>query len=330
MEKILFVSTTKNISTGSYRIWVNDLNQYFQECGIPSTIFYGVPTSISDHDIIICGKPDADIAVAVKKAFPEKKVGVINLSSDRKSLPIDFVIVGSMEEMDSLSHYDNVFLYPLIERMYQDPGDYKEHKESPVLRIGFHGHYPHLSKFSPYLDGALEDMEKKHDIELLIVTTNTSYRWRVGKPNIKNIIIKEWDINTVKEDLLSCDIGVVPNMTNLNLAELELGTSVDMGLYNTDHVVRMKNKSNAGRCFVFHQLGVPVVADLTPSNFHIMGDPKCGSLVLNRASWLKALTKLVNPEIRQAIADNAKREFDRLYNPHEWAQRLYENLLDAR
>ena len=88
----------------------------------------------------------------------------------------------------------------------------------------------------------------------------------------------------------------------------------------------MKNKSNAGRCFVFHQLGIPVVADLTPSNFHIMGDPKCGFLALNRASWRKALKRLAEPEIRQEIADNAKREFDRLYNPQEWAQRLYKDL----
>jgi glycosyltransferase involved in cell wall biosynthesis len=326
VKKILFISSTNNISTGSYRIWVNDLNQYFQECGIPSVISHGIPGSVSEHDIIICGKSDAEAAAAVKKAFPEKKVGVINLSSDRKNLPVDFVIVGSMEEMDSLSHYDNVFLYPLIERMYQSPGDYKKHEESSVLRIGFHGHYPHLSKFCPYLDRALESLEKKHEIELLIVTTNTSFEWRVGKPNIKNIIMKKWDVNTIKEDLLSCDIGIVPNVTNLSLQELKLGTSVDMGLYNTDHVVRMKNKSNAGRCFVFHQLGIPVVADLTPSNFHIMGDPKCGFLALNQASWLKALKKLADPETRQDIADNAKREFDRLYNPHEWAQRLYKDL----
>ena len=59
-----------------------------------------------------------------------------------------------------------------------------------------------------------------------------------------------------------------------------------------------------------------------------MGDPKCGFLALNRASWLKALTKLADPEARQQIADNAKREFDRLYDPHEWAQRLYEDLLE--
>ena len=162
MKKILFISNTNNISTGSYRIWVNDLKQYFEECGIPSTISYGIPTSVSQYDIIICGKSDAEAAIAVKNAYPEKKVGVINLSSDRKNLPIDFVIVGSMEEMDSLSHYDNVFLYPLIERMYQDPGDYKKHEDAPVLRIGFHGHYPHLSKFCPYLDEALEDMDKTH------------------------------------------------------------------------------------------------------------------------------------------------------------------------
>ena len=328
MKKVLFISSTSDIETGSYRIWVNDLNQYFQECNIPSAISYGIPDSVSECDIIICGKSDAAAAVAVKSAFPSKKVGVINLSSDRKGLPIDFVIVGSPEEMVSLSHYENVFLYPLIERMYQSPDDYKRHEDSSLLRIGFHGHYPHLNKFCPHLDRALEDLEKEYDIELLIITTNTSFEWRVGRPNIKNIVTKRWDVNTVKEDLLSCDVGIVPNITNLSLQDLNLGTSVDMGLYNTDHIIRMKNKSNAGRCFVFHQLGIPVVADLTPSNFHIMGDPSCGFLALNRDSWRKALTKLTDSKVRQEIADNAKREFDRLYSPHEWAQRLYKNILE--
>jgi hypothetical protein len=328
MKKILFVSRGTNISTGSYRIWVHDLNEYFNELGFNSSISSGSTKELESADIIICGKSDSDIAASIKKNYPNKKVGVINLSCNKRGLPIDFVIVGSLEEMDSLSHYKNVFLYPLIEKMYQDPSDYKQHKNSSTLTIGFHGHYPHLSKFSPHLCQALEDMDKIYNIELKIITSNVGFNWKVGKPKIKNISMKSWDIKTIKQEILGCDIGVVPNITSLNLNDLGLKTSVNLGLYDTDHVVRMKNKSNAGRCFVFHQLGIPVVADLTPSNFHVMGDPECGSIAMSRDGWLKALINLTKPKTRQRMADNAKREFDRLYDPHVWSRRLYTNLLE--
>jgi len=320
--KTLFVSNNQDISLGSYRIWVRDLNLYFRECGIDSTIG-DRDSKIDEYDTIICAKSDTYSAIRIKKDFPHKKVGVINLSADNKGLPIDFLIVGSLEEMDSLSHYENVFLYPLIERMYQNKMDYKMHSPTNKLRIGFHGHYPHLSKFEPHLKNALEKMGD--NIELLVITGNPNFKWKFGRPNI-DIIVKPWNINTIKDDLLSCDVGIVPNMTCLNVEKLP--TSVDLGLYNTDYIARFKNKSNAGRCFVFHQLGIPVITDLTPSNFHILGDPKNGFIAYNENSWFKALAKLQNHNLRREIADNAKKEFDRLYNPHDWAMRLYKNILE--
>tara|TARA_X000001388_G_scaffold76473_2_gene73913 strand:+ start:2054 stop:3052 length:999 start_codon:yes stop_codon:yes gene_type:complete len=326
--KVFFLSSGHNVSSGSYRIWIHDLNKYFREVGVNSSTSHENPKNLEDSDVIICGKENFHAAAQLKKLYPSKKVGVINLSSDKKGLPIDFVIVGSLEEKDSLSHYSNVFLYPLIERMYQDPDDYKQHKNSSPITIGFHGHYPHLSKFSPHLSQALEDMEKIHNIKLKIITSYAGFDWKVGKPKIKNISMKSWDIKTIKQEILGCDIGVVPNITSLNLNDLGLKTSANLGLYDTDLAVRMKNKSNAGRCFVFHQLGIPVVADLTPSNFHIMGDPECGSIAMSSDGWLKALINLTEPETRQRMADNAKREFDRLYDPHVWARRLYTNLLE--
>ena len=69
----------------------------------------------------------------------------------------------------------------------------------------------------------------------------------------------------------------VPNITQINSKSFPSDSA--LGLYNTDYILRMKNKSNAGRAFVFHQLGIPVVADITPSNFHIMGGDDCGYLV---------------------------------------------------
>ena len=67
----------------------------------------------------------------------------------------------------------------------------------------------------------------------------------------------------------------------------------------------MKNKSNAGRCFVFHQLNIPVVADLVPSNLHLLGNVDNGYVASNMESWLAAFRELANPNHRQQIAKNA-------------------------
>ena len=319
--KILFYATSQHIGTGSYRIWVNDLHSYFHKCGISSTIGGKNFNEVKNYDVIICSKADADAAVKIKNEFPKKKVGVINLRADLK-LNIDFVIVGSIEEMNSLSHYKNVFLYPLIEKMYQNEKDYKTHTEKDILRVGFHGHYPHLSKFEPHLKKALEKFNKLCQIQLLVITGNPDFNWQHGKPNIK-IINKKWDFKTIKDDIMSCDIGIVPNITcQSNVGD----TNENLGLYNTDYILRLKNKSNAGRSFVFHQLGVPVIADLTPSNFHILGNPDNGFIANNKSSWFKGLVSLKTHKMRQQIADNAKAEFDRLYDPKDWARRLYKSI----
>ena len=72
------------------------------------------------------------------------------------------------------------------------------------------------------------------NIELLVITGNPNFKWKFGRPNI-DIIVKPWNINTIKDDLLSCDVGIVPNMTCLNVEKLP--TSVDLGLYNTYYIV---------------------------------------------------------------------------------------------
>ena len=327
MKNILFVARRKDITIGSYRIWVHDLNQYLNTAGFQSQI-YKNGLNISEYDIIICSKNDVQVAIELKQKYPNKKVGIINLSADKRGLPIDFVIVGSLEEKDSLEHYENVFLFPLIENMYQDKEDYKKHEEKDILRIGYHGSYTHLAKFDPFLKEALEEAEKKSNIELLVITSPASFKWKLGRPVIKNIIMKNWNFLTVKNNLLSCDIGVVPNITHIPFNSSKHKTSVDHGLYNTDYIIRLKSKSNAGRAFVFHQLGIPVIGDITPSNYHILGDPKCGFVAHSKEGWLKALLILRDYKTRQHIANSAKMAFDALYDPINWSNRLYSNILN--
>ncbi len=316
-KRVRFVTNSQNYNRGSYRIWIHDLHNYFKQLYIPSNI----SNEVGEEEIIIVGKGETDLARNIKQTYPDKKVGLINPVVGKYDF-CDFLIVGSIEEQISLSQNKNVFLFPLIEDLFQNV-DVKEHTETDVIRFCFHGHYPHLAKFDPYVCEALEKFSKQTNIELVIIHGNPEFNWKVGKPNIPIKFI-QWDATTIVKDILSTDIGLSPNITHVtNYSRNQI---IDTGVYDTDYIIRFKNKSNAGRSFVYHQLGIPVVTDLTPSNLHILGDPDNGFIAGNTESWLNAFQQLSSCKVRRVISRNAKIEFDRLYNPLLWARKLYNNL----
>ena len=201
----------------------------------------------------------------------------------------------------------------------------KEHQGNNNLIIGFHGHYPHLAKFNPYLSSALEKLNEELDFTLRIITGDISFRWRLGRPKIKKIEFVQWAQSSISNEIYQCDIGLVPNLTDIQ--PFFKKTNSKKGLYKDDYFFRLKHKSNPGRMFVFIQHGVPVIADITPSHLHILGNPECGFAVFNEAGWLKSFRYLRDSENRRRIAINAKREFERLYNPLIWAKKLYDEII---
>lgn len=320
--RVVFLCSNQDIKVGSYRIWIHDLQKTLSEIGVESIVHnpYDQIHIDPNRDTVILSKGDPNLAPTLRKTFPHLKMGVINLDAAVKNLPVDFIIVGSIEEMDSLSSYENVFLYPLIERKFENVVP-KIHTHSDTIKICFHGHYPHLSKFNPHLSSAIEEYSKNYNIELRIITGFPEFDWQVGRPNIDNIKMIKWDFDSITDEILDCDIGIVPNITDYS-SQIRNITSKDLGLYETDFCFRFKNKSNAGRCFVFHQLGIPIIADLTPSNFHVMGDQKNGYLAMSKDGWLKALYKLSDYSHRNEVSKNAHSTFKHLYDPHEWAKSL--------
>ena len=310
--KVLFVSTKTSIATGSYRIWVKDLSNYMNKIGVQTEI-----NSKCDASVVILGKENRHHIDYYRRKMPNAKIGLINPSPQGK-IKADFIIAGSIEEMDSLSKYKNVFLYPLIEGMFEDQ-PLKVHKKVSPSTIGFHGHYPHLSKLNPYFKPALEEFSKERDICIKVITGPQDFEWSKSKPKIK-IKIVPWHVNTIKNEIGSCDIGIIPNITYLKTDIAK--SSIHDGLYDTDYTIRFKNKSNAGRLFVFMQMGVPVIADITPSNLHLLGDPECGYAVLSKEGCLNGLRWLSDPSNRSKMAQKARKEFNRLYNPITWTERL--------
>ena len=325
--KILFHTSNKDLSLGSYRIWSNNLNKYFNNVNVNST---EDSDTIDSCDVIILSKNDSNLVSPLKRTYPNKLIGTINTAADAPKVDCDFVIVGSLEEKASLSNYENVFYFPLIEDKFQPPELYKTHEQKENLTIGFHGSFSHISKLgfqSRAILMALKEFSQEQNITLKIITTPG-----VMLPSMPNFPtfkteIKDWNYGTVGHELLECDIGIVPNIAYLSLNDLvSRDINSNKGFFESDYLLRLKNKSNAGRSFVFHQLGIPVISDLTPSNLHVMGSGECGHIVSNQLGWLRSFRDLKDYKKRQLIADRAKQEFDRLYDPDKWAKKLYNEI----
>ena len=313
------------MNIGSYRIWINDLSQYFKDIGFNTSINQ-LPDSIKRNEVIILGKSDIEKCNFYRTKYPNNLVGIINPEGN-VLYNADFIIVGSIEEKDSLSKNQNVFIFPLIDNKYRKIKQ-KIHSDKDEMVIGVHGNYTHLSKFSRNFKEAFEQFLQERNIVLKVITNSDAPKWRYGKPNISNIEIIKWELNTFSNEILSCDIGIVPNISDIEPVFKEI--SKDHGLYKNDYFFRLKNKSNSGRVFAFIQHGIPVIADLTPSNLHILGNPDNGYAVFSMDGWLQAMREMSSSNKRKIPAKNALNSFNSLYNPIKWVTKLGNNIMEVK
>jgi hypothetical protein len=311
--------------SGSYRIWVKDLSNTLTHLGYLSKIYTNVQDIPADSDTVIICKSAYKLAKQIKQRLNNGTVGAINIPCDYYDKNIDYVIVGSLEEYVSMSSYSNVFIVPLIERKFENK-DIKKHTPSNNLRICFHGHYPHLFKFEPFIKNAIEKINLEIETTVVCITGNPNFKWERGKPNVK---IEMHDYNDNFEEIIkSCDIGLVPNVSDIRLfvKDIQNLTSVDLGLYNTDYFLRMKNKTNAGRAYVFYQLGIPVIHDLSPSSFELLSKTGYNMCAHDEKSYYREIKKLTNFRLRNEIAIKNKKIFNNHYNPLNHAKILINNI----
>ena len=129
------------------------------------------------------------------------------------------------------------------------------------------------------------------------------------------------------------DIGIVPCTNNYlfdkHYNDSKFFVNFFKKIYGrtNDYNIQFKVTSNSGRAFVFHQLGIPVIADFWPSNFEILDNKSNGFLAHSRNGWYNALEKLItSPKQRNDFAQNAQKRFLTNYNPIDWAK-LFLNFL---
>ncbi len=323
----------KNI--GSTRIFVYNLHHWLSQLGYD--VHLNDWTHYSGYDVALFGKNvEVEQIQKARAQNPKLMCGSIHPSDYTKGKrkvikQSDFFIVGCIEERDYYCRYsNNIFIFLDLERSFNKV---KKHEDHEPIVLGYHGNLDHLAQFHPYLKPALEILAKEIPVKLLVVFNKKQLGpWRVGRPAIE-IEEVQWELNTIQEQLLRCDIGLVPGLTPISPAEKKVIFSLlkctrrGIRSYKHDYLLRFKNTTNSGRAFVFHQLGIPVVSDFLTSNFHILADPRCGYLAHSTEGWLFALRDLCrSAEKRQEIAQNAVTEFNRLCNPLEWSGRLYQDI----
>jgi len=251
-------------------------------------------------------------------------VGIIhpndsNLKSLTKIKKSDFFITGSIEEQDYYTQYNkNVFLVPQIENIEMKN---KSHREKNKIKIGYHGNLEHLEEMEGACSNAIERLSKKYNLSLVAIYDQSLGRWKKGRPKNVNILEYNWSsFEDLVFNLDDVDIGIVPCTNNFFLDYKKKEKNLISyfirkftGGYNkrfNDYIIRFKNTSNAGRTYVFHQLGIPVVAGFWPSNFQIIDNRKYGFLAHSEAGWYNSLEKLItSSKLRQKCADNVKRDF---------------------
>ena len=322
--RIGFVDNGKsNPRLGSYRIWIKDLFELGGRLGFPVE-----KGNLPDTEILIFPKDQADTALSHKKKYPDLIIGVVNPRPGPTSL--DFCICGSIEERDSLlPFFSKALIFPLVESMFSS---WKSHKSGSPLCIGYHGNSIHLNSLQPTIASALKRFSEDEPIRLLIITDQRwEYQWITQKVDGIETEVVLWDHKTVESYLLEIDIGIVPSCyTEITACTPHWGQKLSKHLidFEDDLILRFKQKTNAGRCFVFHQLGIPVIADFAPAHFHILGDPRCGVLAHSDAGWLHGLQRLTDARERSIVASNAFQRFSQLYNREDHARDLFNELLN--
>jgi len=323
MSLRIVLNTNKPRHFGTRRLFFDDLADDISTLGAYVELDNWKEYDRFDVAILLC----QDLAgQAARERNPDILVGLVHPSDitssmEKETRNADFIISGSIEERDYYLKYNpNIFIVPHIEKDWRLR---KQHAETDEITLGYHGNKIHLAHFYPNLTLALEALSRGYDIRLKAVYNiqELGY-WKVGRPSIP-ISDVQWEYHTLGQELLECDVGLAPGLTpipgHLRTQVLKvLGTDFgDSGRYPNDYVIRFKNSTNAGRALVFVQLGIPVVADMTPECCQLLHHGRTGFVVYSAEGWYDAIERLIqSAQLRQEVADNAS-DFLRLHHARE-------------
>jgi glycosyltransferase involved in cell wall biosynthesis len=249
------------------------------------------------YDTAIFMSPDSDVRYA-KYINPNIKCIIFDpktncLGDVRRA---DLLIVSSIEQREFFLKYNrNILIYTMFPETIKV---YTKHKNKEFITIGYHGNKQHLEEMTE-LTKALDDLAEEYLIKFkAIYNIKDLGKWKKNVPKICPVEHIQWERN-IKMDF---DIGVVPSLK-------------PTWKLTNDYVSRYKYSNNPGRIWVFSQLGIPVIADFTPSSCQIIKDGHNGLLVGTKEGWIRAIKMLFDVELRKKLSYNLRRELKKSPNP---------------
>lgn len=268
------------------------------------------------YDLALFMAPDSAVDKA-KEQNPNITVGIMDpklaLSRTRAEAErADFLLVSSIEQRDVFWHHNkNVFIYFMFpETMVQN----KIHKDKEKIILGYHGNKLHLHCFNQQITPALDSLGAKYDLELRVLyNVKKLGQWKIGLPKTVKITHLQWSEEAYYKEFAECDVGLVNNYLPINNKFGKFASSLfkklnrfnPFGFNQDDYLVRYKYSTNPGRIYIFSQLGIPVVADTSPSMCQLIQDGRSGFLVNSTEGWQYALEKLIKSAVlRQQMSKN--------------------------
>ncbi len=264
-----------------------------------------------DIALFVSYPEDLNLIKKAKKQNRKIKIGVIDPRSTELILPylnlIDFFLVDSIEMSDFWLNYSKpvhlYYEYPNIETIK------KKHTKKKKIIIGYHGNKVHLTSMFPNITKALEILNDEYEIEFWAVYNKDKLGlWNINRPkNVKSIDI-QWNENIYKDVLSKVDIGIIPSLIPVKENAKKISTISKFFLGNMDdYILRFKMLSNPGRLIIFGKLGIPVVAEMSPSNIEFIENGKNGYIAYSTGAWYHALKLLIDShKHRNYIANNMR------------------------
>ena len=328
-----FVLNSRNPDSAAALVCINGL--YNELTALGHTCEINNWTDYSRFDVAIFMAADAQPEF-VKSINPKILVGVADPkpSTIKQARLADFCLVSSLEQYEVFLKYNrNLFVYYMIPEF-----DFKPvtHKVKTLHKIFYHGNKVHLNSSFEGLVPALNELGKKHQIELNVIYNKSELgKWRIGRPEQKYCPVNDlqWYPNCYVEYLKNADIGVVQNFLPWRRKNLirRLGLVSKSVLLegHLDHMYKFKSSTNAGRAFVFGYFNIPVVAEAVPSLCEAIKDRHSGRLVLSPEGWYDALDELISSSALRAQYSAAFRtEIQKRFSAEVSAKRLVQYLSD--
>lgn len=330
----ILLNDTNTITTGSTRVHIYNMGHYLQLAG--ANVTWNDWTNYKNYDVVIFGK-----SVPFQRLIESRcqnsniLIGDINPSTRSednnkiiKSKLADFFIAGSLEEKDYYLRLKKpVLIFPQFEIFKTKP---KIHTDKNEIIIGYHGNKMHIEAMSDEFIAAMNRLHKEFNIKMHLLYNHNALGKAIlsGKPrfHIEHI---QWTLNNFAEHIQKFDIGVSPSLTKIHTEGINLCKKIPyQGGFPNDYIIRFKNTSNIGRASVFFQLGIPVIADMTPCHFGILSFPGAGYIAMSEEGWYIALNELSgSASKRNAVAKLALHEYNRRYDPFKISKLLLEQLV---